>query len=171
VTTQGEAGWLLKETEVNAALGATVRLAREAAGLTRPELAERLPFKVSVQTLLKWELGYRAISYGRLVEVGRTLGCTSPDLLRQAIARIESIQTQLVTIDLQALRTDQRYEALRTWAEHKFAATRKTAVTVHHFVTVHHSVVREWAVLLNVNLVDLVAHLQVTASMTEVNTG
>lgn len=39
-----QAGGPLSDKEINAALGAEVRLAREKLGLTRPELVELLPF-------------------------------------------------------------------------------------------------------------------------------
>src|SRR3712207_3665510 len=87
---QVDADWILTDEEVNTALGAEVRRAREAAGLSRPELAAQLPFKIAVATLLNWELGHRSISYSRLVEVGRTLNSSAPELLRRAIERIES---------------------------------------------------------------------------------
>lgn len=159
----GEADWLVKDADVNVALGAEVRSAREAAGLSRPELVAQLPFKTTVPTLLNWELGHRAISYARLIEVSRTLNCTGPDLLRRAIERVESIQSLLVELDLRALSEDPdpRFGMLRTWAENKLA----TKTEPGPITRIHHSVVREWAVLLGMHLPELVNHLEETASL------
>jgi transcriptional regulator with XRE-family HTH domain len=162
-----EADWLLKDADVNVALGAEVRSAREAAGLTRPELVAQLPFKTTVPTLLNWELGHRAISYARLVELSRTLNCTGHELLRRAIERVDSIQSLLVELDLRPLleNRDPRFGMLRTWAENKLAAKNDEGTTV----AVHHSVVREWAILLGMRLNDLVNHLEATAALQQVS--
>lgn len=164
---QGDADWLLSEEEVNVALGAEVRRAREAAGLTRPELVARLPFRIAVATLLNWELGHRAIAHSRLVEVGRTLNCPAPELLRRAIERIESIKSLWVELDLRPLRDDAnpRFGLLRTWAESKLA----TIDDANSIVRLHHSVIREMAVLLRVHLADLVRYLSTTASFKEIS--
>lgn len=150
--------WILTEESVNAALGAEVRRAREAAGLSRPELVAQLPFKIAVATLLNWELGHRSISYARLVEIGRALNVSAPDLLRRAIERVEVIESLLVEFDLRPLcdDTDPRFGLLRRWAENKLAAAGEDSV-----VRVHHSVIRELAVLLGVRLADLVEHLSI----------
>ncbi|MFC4859215.1 hypothetical protein [Actinophytocola glycyrrhizae] len=163
----GNADWLLTDAEVNAALGAEVRAAREAAGLTRPDLVDQLPFATTTQTLMNWETGKRAISYAKLVEIGRTLHRSAPDLLSGAVERIESIQSLVVELDLRRLREDAnpRYEVLRTWAENKLS-TKQSSGSV---VRVHHSVIREWAVLLRVQLPDLVQHLENTASFAQVS--
>lgn len=63
---QGDADWLVTDAEVNIALGAELRSAREAAGLSRPQFVAQLPFKTTVPTVLNWELGHRAISYAKL---------------------------------------------------------------------------------------------------------
>lgn len=163
----GNADWLLTDAEVNAALGAEVRAAREAAGLTRPELVAELPFTTSVPTLTNWELGKRTISYAKLVELSRTLRRNGPDLLRRAVERVESIQSLVVELDLRQLceDTNPRYGVLRTWAENKLS-TMQDAGSV---VRVHHSVVREWSVLLRVHLTELVRHLEKTASFAQVS--
>lgn len=165
---QVDADWLLSEEEVNVALGTEVRRAREAAGLTRPELVAQLPFKIAVATLLNWELGHRSISYARLVEVGRTLNSSAPELLRRAIERIESIESLWVELDLRPLCDDAnpRFGLLRTWAEHKLATIDDDARSI---VRIHHSVIREMAVLLRVHLADLVRYLSTTASFREVS--
>jgi transcriptional regulator with XRE-family HTH domain len=164
---QVDADWLLTEEDLNAALGAEVRRAREAAGLTRPELAAQLPFKISVATLLNWELGHRAVSYARLLEVSRTLNVSAPDLLRRAIDRVELIDSLLVELDLRPLCEDANptFGLLRTWAENKI----ETLEDERSVVRVHHSVIRELAVLLSVRLTDLVKHLSKTTSFRQVN--
>lgn len=163
-----EVDWLLTEEKINAALGGEVRRAREAAGLTRPQLVELLPFEATVATLLNWELGHRGISYVRLVELARTLNHSATQLLQRAIARVEAIQTQYVDIDVVALCDDStaRYVMLRTWAERK----REPLTEGVHMVRVHHTVVREWAVLLNVKLIDLIRYLAKAANLTPVVT-
>src|SRR3954453_7915583 len=163
---QVDVDWILTEEDVNAALGAEVRRAREAAGLSRPELVAQLPFKIAVATLLNWELGHRAISYARLVEIGRTLNISAPNLLRRAIERIELIQSLLVELDLRPLCDDAnpRFGLLRTWAENKLA----TLEDERSVVRIHHSVVRELAVLSRVRLPDLVKHLSMTTSFRQI---
>lgn len=164
---QVDADWILTEEDVNAALGAEVRRAREAAGLSRPELVAQLPFKIAVATLLNWELGHRAISYARLVEIGRTLNIRAPDLLRRAIERVELIESLLVELDLRPLCDDAnpRFGLLRTWAENKLATMDDESSVVR----IHHSVIRELAVLLSVHLTDLVTHLSKTTSFRQIS--
>lgn len=163
---QTDANWLLTDDDINAAVGAEVRRAREAAGLTRPELVALLPFKIAVPTLLNWELGHRAISYARLIEVGRTLHSSAPTLLCRAIERIESIDSLIVELDLRPLCDDAnpQFGLLRVWAENKLA----TMDDGSYFARIHHTVIRELAVLLRVRLTDLVKHLSATATMTRV---
>jgi transcriptional regulator with XRE-family HTH domain len=164
---QVDAEWILTDEEVNTALGAEMRRAREAAGLTRPELAAQLSFKISVATLLNWESGHRAISYARLVEVGRTLNSSAPELLRRAIERIETIESLLVELDLRPLcdDTNPQFGLLRTWAENKLATLDGARSTVR----IHHSVIRELAVLLRVRLTDLVKHLSNTTTFRQIS--
>ena len=161
-----EPDWLLTENKIRVALGREMRRAREAAGLTRPKFVELLPFDGSVHTLLNWELGHRAISFARLVEVARLLGHTAPQLLQRALAKAEAIQTQYVDIDIAALRKDStaKYVMLRDWAERK----RATLSEDTQIVRLHHTVIREWAVLLNVKLIDLVRYLDAKASLAPV---
>lgn len=150
--------WVLADADINVAVGAELRAAREAAGLTRPELVAQLPFKSTVPTLLNWELGHRAVSYARLVETARVLGRPAPDLMRRAIERVDAIQTLMVEVDLAALRDDPNpaFALLRRWATNRLAAKPDSGTTVR----VHHTVVREWAVLLGLPLPDLVRHLE-----------
>lgn len=152
-----ERDWLIQDTDMNAAVGAELRSARDAAGLTRPELVEQLPFKTTVPTLLNWELGHRAVGYARLVELARTLGRTAPDVLEAAIARVDCVPTLTVEIDLDLLAKgrDEQYALLRRWATSRRAAFPDSGPMVR----VHHTVVREWAVLLGVSLPTLVRHL------------
>jgi transcriptional regulator with XRE-family HTH domain len=165
VSTEIEASWLLTDGTINRALGAELRRRREAAGLTRPELVEQLAFKVTVATLLNWELGYRAISYARLVEIARTLHTSAPEMLRCAIEHIESIQSLMVQIDLAPVCRDEnaRFALLRTWAENKLVSLGETPSVIR----VHHTVIRELAVLMNVPLADLVGYLTTNASLVQ----
>jgi transcriptional regulator with XRE-family HTH domain len=77
------------EAQMKAAVGAAVRQAREDAGLTREQFVAQLPFRVTVATLLNWELGHRGISYLRLVELAHALDETAPSLLERAIKNLE----------------------------------------------------------------------------------
>lgn len=168
---QTDADWVLKDADINVALGAEARAAREAVGLTRPQLVAHLPFKITVPTLLNWELGHRQISYARLAELARALHRTAPDLLRSAIGRVESLQSQLVELDpsLLAADTDPRFETLRVWAVNKHAATADKHADESPRVRVHHTVVREWAVLVGVPLPHLVKYLETAAAANQVH--
>lgn len=163
----GNADWVLTDADLNAAIGAELRAAREAAGLSRPELVAQLPFTTTVATLLNWELGKRATSYAKLVELARALHRRPADLLDRAVERVESIQSLMVELDLRLLCEDTtpRFSALQTWATNRLS-TRQDAGTI---VRVHHSVIREWAFLLKVQLVDLVHHLERTANFAQVS--
>lgn len=77
-----------RDLDINVALGGEIRSAREAARLTRPELVARLPCAASVPTLANWEMGKRAIPYAKLMDVGRALGVSGPDLFRRAAERV-----------------------------------------------------------------------------------
>ncbi|GAB3429801.1 helix-turn-helix domain-containing protein [Actinophytocola sediminis] len=70
------------------AAGIEVRLARGAAGLSRPQLIERLRRRVPVNTLAGWETGVRAISIDRLVDVCDALSIDAGDLLTRARRRV-----------------------------------------------------------------------------------
>lgn len=161
------ADWMLTEEKINVALGGEIRRARVAAGLSRPKLVELLPFEITVASLVNWELGKRGIAFMYLVEVARTLNYSATQLLQRAIARAETIQTQYVDIDLDGLREDStaRWVMLRTWAEKRNELLLEGDSRI---VRLHHTVVREWAVLLGVHLVDLVIYLRKVADLTPV---
>lgn len=150
--------WVLTDRDINIAVGAELRAAREAAGLTRPELVAQLPFPSTVPTLLNWELGHRSVSFARLVEVARTLGQSGPELLARALVRVDAIQTLTVEVDLAGLvaAADPRFEWLRVWGRNRMLATTGPVARVHH------TVVREWAVLLGLPLLEVVTHLEET---------
>jgi transcriptional regulator with XRE-family HTH domain len=164
---ESNADWILTDADLNAAIGAELRSAREAAGLSRPELVAQLPFTTTVATLLNWELGKRATSYAKLVEIARALHRRPADLLDRAVERVESIQSLMVELDLRRLCEDTtpRFGALQTWAVNRLAAKDDPGTVVR----VHHSVIREWAVQLKVHLADLVRHLERTANFAQVN--
>lgn len=161
--------WVVQDSDVNVALGAEMRAAREAAGLTRPELVAQLPFKTTVPSVLNWELGHRAASYARLIEWGRALNRPAPDLLRGAIERVDSIPSLLVEIDLVQLCKDTTpaLATLRTWAQNKLAV----GAAGEPLARIHHSVIREWAVQLGVSLPQMVSYLKFAASLRQVGMG
>ncbi|MGH3762520.1 helix-turn-helix domain-containing protein [Actinophytocola sp.] len=152
---------------MNIAVGAELRRAREAAGLTRSELAAILPFKASAAGLSNYETGKRMVSHWRMVEFCRAVDAYAPDVLGRAIESVESIQTLLVELDLRAIADDDdaRFAPIRTWARNRLARVSLESTTVR----VHHSVVRELAVLLDMSSNDLVKHLASTASFRQVS--
>ena len=158
-----KADWDLSDKTLNTALGSEVRRLREKAGLTRPDLAALLPFDLSVAALLNWELGERSISYVRLIWLGRILGVSAPELLRRAIERIEVTNADLVQLDLEPVANNKEkgFYLLGKWARNKLAQTeRETSI-----VRLHHSVIRELAIMLDVELTDLVEFLTSKASL------
>lgn len=82
----------MDDQAMTAAVGAEMRLAREAAGFSRRTLVAALPFQVAAATILNWEHGHRAISFGRLVSFGLAVGVPAPDLLRRAVERAQAAQ-------------------------------------------------------------------------------
>lgn len=151
-------GWVLDDAALNVALGGRIRAARKAAGLSRPELVARLPFPCTVATLWNWETGKRAVSHAKLVELARALHTTAPDLMEEAIESLDEITALMVVVDLRPLAVDTTPEfgMLASWAASKLA---QTGVPV---IRVHHTVLREFAVLHQVPVTDLMAHVTQT---------
>jgi transcriptional regulator with XRE-family HTH domain len=100
------------------ALGTELRRRRTERGWSRRDLLRRLPNDVSVQTLATYELGTRAISVLRLVELCEALGTTAHELLANADGTIRPPHTGLVRIDLRAVARTSRHELApaRRWA-------------------------------------------------------
>lgn len=163
----GETDWVVSDEVMNAAVGKELRLAREAAGLTRPELVDELPFTVSVATLANYESGKRAVSYRRLLEFSRVTRVDAWDILRRAIERVEAIQSLLVEVDLQVIAYDDdpRFVLLQRWAKTRL----EVAPTGTTIVRLHHSVLREFATMLDISAGVLVKHLEACASLRQVS--
>jgi transcriptional regulator with XRE-family HTH domain len=100
------------------ALGTELRRHRTERGWSRRDLLRRLSSDVSVQTLATYELGTRAISVLRLVELCEALGTTAHELLANADGTIRPPQTGLIRIDLRTLAETTRHELApaRRWA-------------------------------------------------------
>jgi transcriptional regulator with XRE-family HTH domain len=67
-----------RDHPLDIAIGQTVRLRRRELGLTQVALGEVVG--VSFQQVQKYERGSNRISFSRLVEISRALGCTISDL-------------------------------------------------------------------------------------------
>jgi transcriptional regulator with XRE-family HTH domain len=99
-------------------LGDELRLARKRQRWRRRDLRDKLNMTISVQALATYELGTRAITVARLLELAEVLEISMPDLLARAVARFEG-----QTVDLFLLANTQRSELypLRGWARARLA--------------------------------------------------
>jgi transcriptional regulator with XRE-family HTH domain len=101
------------------ALGKELRRARETRGWTRIQLIEKLPVRISEQTLLTYEHGQRHCTFVRLVEICRTLGVTTPDLVHCALQRAGiDLEMMSLRVDLRAIIDDsnEKFRPIRRWA-------------------------------------------------------
>lgn len=100
-------------------LGEEIRRLRQAAGLTRPQLARALPSAPSLQTLASYELGHRQCPPSRLLELCRALRVSAPDVLTLAMQR-GGVDLDLIDllVDVHLVLRDRRVEVaqLRAWA-------------------------------------------------------
>ncbi|OLR92598.1 helix-turn-helix domain-containing protein [Actinokineospora bangkokensis] len=80
---------------INRAVGEQLRRTREAAGLSREQLAATLPYPLHPQSLGAYEGGHRALTVFRFIDLGRGCGASAPDVLAGAM--------QLGGIDLHLL--------------------------------------------------------------------
>lgn len=140
---------------INRALGAEVRRLRAAAGMSRAQLVERLPFSLHIQSLMNYELGLRQFPIGKLEAVGRLLGMPAHELIRKAVRAAELAEVLFVEVDLSAVlvSTDPDLEALRTWAGNRPADPGGV-------VRLHRAVVQEFAAVLGFSPEALVKRLE-----------
>jgi transcriptional regulator with XRE-family HTH domain len=104
------------------ALGEEIRRSREAQGLNRAQLAERMSTDISTQALANYEYGNRPVSVVRLVEICDALSVSATDLLGLALQRAEiHPYSGHIQVDLHAVSADKQAElkSLRTWARNR----------------------------------------------------
>jgi transcriptional regulator with XRE-family HTH domain len=112
------------EHAIARALGEEIRRSREAQGLNRAQLAERMPTDISAQALANYEYGIRQFSVVRLVEICDALDVPATDLLGLALQRAEiHPYTGHIQVDLRAVADDKHKELrpLRKWARNRLA--------------------------------------------------
>lgn len=138
-------------------LGDELRKAREAAGLTRAQLIERMPSTIHPQTLATYENGIRQCTVVRLEEVCNALRIEAPELLAVALQRARTEPfTRTLRIDLPALLRDRTstFALVRTWAEN-FRADSDGSDTAR----LEPAAVRALAFVVGVPQLDLIEYL------------
>jgi transcriptional regulator with XRE-family HTH domain len=100
-------------------LGDELRRARDAIGLTRQQLVDRMDSDIHPQTLASYEKGARQCTVARLVEICRALGISAPDVLALSLQRAKTeLYAITLLVDLTALLRDENatFARVRTWA-------------------------------------------------------
>jgi transcriptional regulator with XRE-family HTH domain len=112
-------------------LGDELRKARRRQGWRRRDLRERLTMEMSLQALATYELGTRAITVVKLLELAEVLEVPLPDLLDRTLRRIEDIRSGAI-VDLVVLARSKRPELapLRHWAQARLAHARMRESTL-----------------------------------------
>ena len=102
-------------------LGQEIRKAREAKGLTRAQLVERLPSGIGDRTLLSYEHGIRVMTVVRLAEISRALGVDAGQILHQASEKASDLRAFSLKVDLPAVQRDTRekFASVRLWAKNR----------------------------------------------------
>lgn len=138
-------------------LGAELRRLRQASGLTRRELIDRLPDDLSIQTLATYELGTRMISVLRLVQLCEALGTTAQELLASADGELRR-QPGTVRINLRALACDtgNTLAPARRWAASRLRQLPADAASI---ATLDRAAVEQLARLCDVPAVALLRTL------------
>lgn len=107
------------------ALGAEIRYAREAAGLSRASLVEQLPSGIGERTLLSYEHGGRQLTVIRLIEISQAMQIGAPSMLGSALQRARIHLDHLtLRVDLRALLRDNNmtYKPMFQWARNRLNA-------------------------------------------------
>lgn len=102
------------------AIGRELRRARNAAGLSRAELAPKVD--VHLQSLASYERGERQCTLGRFADICRALGVLPSDLISWAWQRARmDLESTGILVDLLAVQRDKRNELLplRRWARQR----------------------------------------------------
>ncbi|HEY0450560.1 helix-turn-helix transcriptional regulator [Actinophytocola sp.] len=138
-------------------LGEELRRARDALGLTRAELIDRMPSKIHPQTLATYESGARQCTVIRLIEICRALGVAAPDILSLSLQRAKAeLYTLTLLIDLPALMYDDAdsFDQVRTWARLKLEEPEGKNIA-----WLEPPAVREMAFIFGMPRTELVAYL------------
>lgn len=140
------------------ALGEELRLTREAQGLNRTEVVQRMDVNLSAQALANYEYGIRPCTVVRLVQICQALRVSAMSLLGLALqrARIDPYTNEL-QIDLRALAEDNQAELkpLHRWAQNRLAADMDDSGVAR----LDQSVVEELAFLVGISRSDFVRRL------------
>jgi transcriptional regulator with XRE-family HTH domain len=113
------------ESVVSRALGDEIRRLRDAAGMSRASLIERMGSDIHAQTLATYEAGSRQCTVTRFVEICMALGVAPSDVLGLALQRAEiDLLKNGMRVDLRAIIADNRAEMtlIRKWARKRLAA-------------------------------------------------
>jgi transcriptional regulator with XRE-family HTH domain len=105
-------------------LGRRLRHLRESRGWTRPELARRLPSKITEHTLLTYEHGIRHLTFVRLVELCRALRVPTSDLVQVTMQQTGvDLEILSIRVDLRAVIRDDEaeFELVQRWAANRLA--------------------------------------------------
>ena len=109
---------------ISRALGEELRRTREARGWSRLDLTAQLPSGIGEQTVLTYEHGLRHCTFVRLVEICRTLGVSTPDVVQSALQRAGvDLENLSLRVDLRAVIRDKNAEfrPVRRWARNRLA--------------------------------------------------
>lgn len=107
------------EKAISRAIGEELRRARETCGWSRPQLAARVPSRISDRTLQSYENGTRQPTAIRLIEICYAMGVDMPSLMRRALQRARiHLQNMAIQIDLYALMNDRNdtFRPMAQWA-------------------------------------------------------
>lgn len=101
-------------------LGEELQSIRRQRGWTRKQLQDRMPSRVSVQTLATYEMGTRQCSVTRLIELCCAMGVFAHELLAGVYERSAQLDwTNRLVLDLRRVVNDQQaaLAPLRRWAQ------------------------------------------------------
>ena len=145
------------DSVITRAVGAEIKRARQSVGLSRAELAERLPSEIHTRTLAAYEQGVRQFTVSRLVELCQTLGVAAPTVLGLALQRADIYLNRSVRVDLRAILQDSRESLapLRRWAEKRLRSNPGGSTVIH----LEPGTIQEMAILLDFSCADLMKYL------------
>lgn len=147
-----------REDLINRMVGEELRRAREAAGLTRAQLIERMTSAIHPQTLASYENGIRQCSIPRLEELSRALRVDAPELLAIAFQRAYADPlARTLRVDLLTLTKDisEIFVLVRNWARNRLEDLPDEPPVAR----LEPATLREMAYMANVPLLDLINYL------------
>lgn len=140
-------------------LGDELRRLRQQRGWTRRDLRKRVPGDLSLQTLATYELGTRACTTARLVEICLALDELPHELLARVHRRVfpADLDTGLhLNLHAVAYAQTPQLQPLRRWAAHHLnhhPTPRNAAITLDQ------TAIEQLAILCNTTVPDLLTHL------------